>query len=113
MRYFKYLLLLMLISCNLNKHEISEMSCTFNINDFFKRSEYEVDTFIYDEKLLSFKINNFNTITLFKNSFDGSMPPNQEYLGKNNFYFIGDKTNINGYQMNIFTQAESPEYIYN
>ena len=103
--------LLLLVSCN-NKVEISDIHFPVKKDIFLKNIKCRVDNSIYVAGILTYEVSRFDGYEFFNENFDGEIEPNSAtYSGENYLRFIGDKEDINGFQIHIWTKDESKKLL--
>ena len=105
-------LLLLLISCSNNKVEISDIHFPVKKNVFLKDIKCRVSNSIYVADMLTYEVPQFEDFDFFNENFDGEIEPNSAtYCGKNYLKFIGNREDINGFQIHIWTKNESEKLL--
>ncbi|WP_312079344.1 hypothetical protein [Chryseobacterium sp.] len=106
------LLIVFLTSCTETKIELASINYPIKNILLLEDNDFEVDNSRYDTEIVTYKIKDMNSYQFFGENFDGEITSNSaEYSGKNFLQFMGDKEEINGFQIHVYTQSESQKLL--
>lgn len=107
-----FLLIVFLTSCTETKIELASINYPVKNILLLEDNDFEVDKSRYNAGIVTYKIKDINPYQFFGEDFDGEITSNSaEYSGKNFLQFMGDKQDISGFQIHIYTQNESQKLL--